>query len=143
MTNNAYITSETGDDRTANRPRLIPRLSPLLAASAVGLFAIGVAVGWGEYLHRSLVREAHVPGTSAWPVQFALAAAACVLCGVARWRHRRRFGRRSGRLLLLAPLGRSAAARLITTMRQVSWRTVAALAPMVGSPTASGGLASR
>ena len=52
------------------------------------------------------------------------------LYGVARWRHGRRFGRGSGRLLLLAPLGKSAASRLIATMRQVSWRSAAALPPL-------------
>ena len=55
---------------------------------------------------------------------------ACALYGVARWRHGRRSGRGSGRLLLLAPLGRSAASRLMATLRQVSWRSAAALPPL-------------
>ena len=58
------------------------------------------------------------------------AAVAGALYGVARWRHARRFGRGSGPLLLLAPLGRSAASRLLATMRQGSWRSVAALPPL-------------
>ena len=50
-----------------------------------------------------------------------------LLYGLARWRHRRRFGRGGGRLLLLAPVGRDAAARLLAAARRASWRTVAAL----------------
>ena len=83
-----------------------------------------------EYLHRSPIREAHLPGTSAWTPHLVAAAVACALYGVARWRHGRRFGRGSGRLLLLAPLGKSAASRLMATTRQVSWRSAAALPPL-------------
>lgn len=49
---------------------------------------------------------------------------------VARWRRGRRPGGDSGLLLLLAPLGTSAASRLMATLRQVSWRSAAALAPL-------------
>ena len=58
-----------------------------------------------------------------------MAAVACALYGVARWRHGR-GGQGSGRLLLLAPVGRSAASRLAATARQMSWRCVAALPPL-------------
>jgi hypothetical protein len=68
-----------------------------------------------------------------------VAAVACALFAFARWRHNRRFGRRSGRLLLLAPLGKSAASRLARTMAAAahghgSWRALLALAPaaMIG-----------
>jgi hypothetical protein len=117
MTNNA---------RAASSP-ITRQISPLLSASAAGLAAVGIVAGLISYLNRSPVREAHAPGTSAWMQHLILAAAACALYGVARWRHGRRPGRGSGRLLLLAPLGGSAASRLAVTMRQVSWRSVAAL----------------
>jgi hypothetical protein len=54
---------------------------------------------------------------------------AFALYGVASSRHRRRFGPGSG-WLLLSPLGAIAASRLMATMRQTSWRTVAALPPL-------------
>jgi hypothetical protein len=123
MANNARAASD--EISTTTR-----QISPLLSASAVGLAAVGIATGLVSYLHRSPVREAHVPGTSAWIQHLILAAVACALYGVARWRHGRRPGRGSGRLLLLAPLGRSAASRLAATMRQMSWRSVAALPPL-------------
>ena len=87
------------------------QISPHLSASAAGITAAGIATGVIEYLHRSPIREAHLPGTSAWTPHLVAAAVAGALYGVARWRHGRRFGRGSGRLLLLAPLGRSAASR--------------------------------
>jgi hypothetical protein len=104
----------------------IRQVSPFLSASAAGLVAVGIVTGLVSYLDRSPVRQAHVPGTSAWMPHLILAAAACVLYGVARWRRGRGAGRGRG-LLLLAPLGRSAASRLAATMRQASWRPVAAL----------------
>ena len=130
MTNNAHV-SNRAYNSSNSISRITRQLSPRLAAAAVGLAAAGIAVGFIQYQHRSGVLEAHVPGTSAWAQQLIVAAAACALYGVARWRHGRRFGMRSGRLLLLAPLGRSAAARLMATMRQVSWRSAAALPPLV------------
>ena len=103
------------------------QISPLLTVSAAGITAVGIATGFLRYLDRSPLREPTAPGTSAWGQQLAVAAVACALYGVARWRHGRRFGRRSGRLLLLAPLGRNASARLATAARQASWRFAAAL----------------
>jgi hypothetical protein len=105
------------------------QISPLLTISAAGVTAVGVASGFLRYLDRSPIRESTAPGASAWGQQLAVAAVACALYGLARWR-RRRFGRGSGRLLLLAPLGRSAAARLTAAARQTSWRIVAALPPL-------------
>jgi hypothetical protein len=129
MKNNAHLAGEAYN--TSNTiSRITRQISPHLSASAAGLAAAGLATGFLGYLHRSPVREAHVPGTSAWAQQLIAAAAACALYGVARWRHGRRFGRGSGRLLLPAPLGRSAASRLWATMRQVSWRSAAALPPL-------------
>ena len=129
MTNSAPVTSAA--DNTSNAiSRITRQISPRLSASAAAIAAAGIATGFIQYLHRSPIREAYVPGTSAWAQQLIVAVAACALYGVARWRHGRRFGRGSGRLLLLAPLGRSAASRLTATMRQVSWRSAAALPPL-------------
>jgi hypothetical protein len=105
----------------------IRQISPLLTVSAAGVAAAGVATGFIGYLDRSPIRESAAPGASAWGQQLAVAAVACALYGVARWRHNRRFGRGSGRLLLLAPLGRDAAARLTAAARQASWRIAAAI----------------
>jgi hypothetical protein len=129
MTNNARIASETYDASNAIWP-VTRQISPLLSASAAGLVAAGIVTGLISYLYRSPVREAHVPGTSAWLQHLIVAAVACALYGVARWRHGRRAGRGSGPLLLLAPVGRSAASRLAATARQMSWRLVAALPPL-------------
>ena len=129
MTNNAHLAGEA--DNTSNTiSRITRQISPRLSAPAAGIAAVGIATGFLGYLHRSPIREAYVPGTSAWAQQLIAAAAACALYGVARWRHGRRFGRGGGRLLLLAPLGRSAASRLLATMRQLSWRSAAALPPL-------------
>jgi hypothetical protein len=129
MTNNAYIAHEA--DNIGNAvSRMSRQISPHLSASAIGVTAVGIVTGVIEYLHRSPIREAHLPGTSAWTPHLVAAAVAGALYGVARWRHGRRFGRGSGRLLLLAPLGRSAASRLMATMRQASWRSAAALPPL-------------
>jgi hypothetical protein len=122
MTNSARLADEADTTRSKT-----PRMSPGLAASAGALTALGIATGFVSYLHRSPIRAVHVPGTSAWPEQLIAAGVACVLYAVARWRHGRRSGRGRGRLLLLAPLGRTAASRLAATMRQVSWRSAAAL----------------
>lgn len=112
---------------TTSERRIIRHLSSLLCGAAACLAAAGIAVGFVLYLHRSPIREVHVPGTSAWVQHLIVAAVVCALYGVARWRHDRRFGRGTGRLLLLAPLGRSAAARLRATMRHLTWRSAAAL----------------
>src|ERR1017187_9412074 len=73
--------------------RIVRQLSLPLTVLAAALFAAGVIYGWLQYLDRSPVLEKHIPGTSAW------------------WQQLRRFGRDSGRLWLLAPLGKPAARR--------------------------------
>ena len=140
-TNNAPTASSTGHrDSAAHRdaatasgaakpPRPAWRFSPLLSASAAGMFAVGVASGLDRYLNRSPIREVHIGGTAAWTQHFIVAAVCCAAYGYAVWR-RRRAGARGGRPLLLAPLGKTAAARLIATLRQASWRTIAALLPL-------------
>jgi hypothetical protein len=111
----------------ATAHQLTRQLSAMLCAAAASAAVAGIATGFARYLNRSPIRDAHVPGTSAWVQHFIIAALGCALYGVARWRHDRRFGRGSRRLLLLAPLSRRAAARLAVTMRQVTWRSVVAL----------------
>ena len=129
MTNNAHVAHEA--DNTGNViSRIIRQISPLLSAAAAGLALAGVVTGLVLYLDRSPIREAHLPGTSAWTQHLVAAAVAIALYGLARWWRGRRTGRGSGRLLLLAPLGRSAASRLMATMRQGTWRSAAALAPL-------------
>jgi hypothetical protein len=110
--------------------RAARRFSPLLSASAAGMFAVGVVSGLDQALNQSPIRETQVAGTAAWTPHLVLAAAGCAAYGCAVWR-RRRAGRRDGRPLLLAPLGATAAARVVTTLRQASWRTAAAL-PLLG-----------
>lgn len=129
-TNNAFSATYRGDTRNAKPTRPARRFSPLLCASAAGVFAIGVASGLDRALNQSPIREVHVAGTSAWTQHLILAAAGCAAYGCAVWR-RRRAGQPGGRPLLLAPLGTAAAARLKATLRQASWRTVVAL-PLVG-----------
>jgi hypothetical protein len=75
-----------------------------------------VIFGLFAYLGRSPVRQKSIPGASAWSQHLAVAAVACVLFGYAWWRHQRRFGRRSGRLWLLAPFGKPAARRVARTV---------------------------
>jgi len=130
MANNAHTTDETPAISKPASP-VTRQISLRLSACAAGLAAVGIATGVVRYLHRSPIREVHVPGTSAWVPQLIVAAVAVALYGVARWRHDRRFGRRSGRLLLLAPLGRSAASRLAATLRRAPWRSAAALPPLI------------
>jgi len=129
MTSNVHIANEAHSTSSAIS-RVTRQISPLLSAFAVGIAVAGIATGFFRYLHRSPIREAHLPGTSAWIPQLIALGAACALYGIARWRRGRLFGRGSGRLLLLAPLGRSAASRLMATMRQVPWRFAAALPPL-------------
>jgi hypothetical protein len=128
MTNNAPTATHAATRPTAMH-QITRQLSPRLLAYAAGFTAVGVATGVVAYLNRSSVREAHVSGTSAWPQQLIVAAVACALYVVARWRRSRRPDHDGRRLLLLAPLGRSAAARLSAAMRHRSWRTIAALPP--------------
>jgi hypothetical protein len=126
MTNNAHTVSRAANVSSVISP-VARQISPLLTVSAIGVTAVGVATGFLRYLDRSPIRESTAPGASAWGQQLAVAAVACALYGVARWRHVRRLGRGSRRLLLLAPLGRHAAARLMAAARPASWRTAAAL----------------
>jgi hypothetical protein len=63
-------------------------------------------------LQRSPIRREHVAGTAAWGPHLALALAAIMILSVLWWRHRRRFGSRSGRVWLLAPPGSHAARRV-------------------------------
>jgi hypothetical protein len=126
MTNNAPLVSPAANASSEISP-VNRQISPLLTVSAAGAGAVGIATGFIRYLDRSPMRESPAPGASAWGQQLAVAAVACALYGVARWRHGRRFGRGSGRLLLLAPLGRNAAARLTAAARQPSWRIAAAI----------------
>jgi len=110
--------------------RITRQISAPLCATAASAAVAGIAAGFARYLYRSPVEEAHVPGTSAWVQHLIVAVFACALYSMARWRRNRRFGPGTRRLLLLAPLGRSAAARLRATMRQPSWRSAVALAPL-------------
>jgi hypothetical protein len=96
--------------------RVVGQLSAPLVILAAALFAAGVVSGLVSYLGRSPVRERFVPGASAWWQQLAVAVVACAGFGYGRWRHQRRYGRRSGRLWLLAPLGKPAARRVTRTL---------------------------
>jgi hypothetical protein len=99
--------------------RIVRQLSAPLVLLAAALFALGVVAGLFSYLGRSPGLEKFVPGSSAWLQQLAVAVVACVAFGYGRWRHQRRFGRRSDRLWLLAPLGRPAARRAARTLRSL------------------------
>ena len=96
--------------------RVVRQLSAPLVILAAALFAAGVISGLFSYVHRSSVRETFIPGSSAWWQQLAVAVVACAAFGYGRWRHQRRFGRHSGRLWLLAPLGKPAARRVARTL---------------------------
>jgi hypothetical protein len=131
MANNTDTIGRASSNASSVFSRATRQISPLLTISAAGVTAVGIASGFISYLDRSPIRHATAPGASAWGQQLAVAAVACALYGVARWRHGRRFGRGSRRPLLLAPLGRNAAARLTAAARQPSWRAAAALPPLV------------
>jgi hypothetical protein len=88
------------------------QLSGPLTALVGSAFVSGVVYGLLEFLQRSPIRREPVAGSAAWGQQFALALGTIVILSVAQARHRRRFGPRSGRLWLLAPLGRHAARRV-------------------------------
>src|SRR6478752_3308762 len=88
------------------------QLSGPLTALVGSAFVSGVVYGLFGYLQRSPIRQEHVAGTAAWGQQLVLAIAAVAILGVGWRQHRRRFGPRSGRLWLLAPLGRHAARRV-------------------------------
>jgi hypothetical protein len=88
------------------------QLSGPLTALVGSAFVSGVVYGLLEFLQRSPIRREPVAGSAAWGQQLALALGTIVILSVAQVRHRRRFGPRSGRLWLLAPLGRHAARRV-------------------------------
>ena len=88
------------------------QLSGPLTALVGSAFVSGAMYGLLEFLQRSPIRQEHVAGSAAWGQQLALALGTIVILSAAQARHRRRFGRRSGRLWLLAPLGRHAARRV-------------------------------
>jgi len=92
---------------TITRQLAVPVVAMMSAA-----FAAGAVSGWIVYLHRSPLRMQYVAGSSAWWQQLAVALITCVVFTYAQRRHQRRFGPRSGRLWLLAPLGKPAAQRL-------------------------------
>lgn len=93
-------------------PAPMTQLSGPLTALVGSAFVSGVAYGWLEFLQRSPIRREPVAGTNAWWPELALALATAAILCAARAAHRRRFGPHSGRLWLLAPLGRHAAHRV-------------------------------
>ena len=96
--------------------RVARQLSAPLVILAAALFAAGMIFGLFSYLHRSSIRETFIPGSSAWWQQLAVAGVASAAFGYGWWRHQRRFGPHSGRLWLLAPLGKPAARRVAQTL---------------------------
>jgi hypothetical protein len=109
--------------------RVLRQMSLPLTALAAAAFAGGVVAGLISYLDRAPAREAFVPGASAWWQHLGVAAVALALLALGQWRHRRRFGPRSGRLWLLAPLGKSAARRVARTVTGAPGRVLLALLP--------------
>jgi len=79
-------------------------------------FVSGLSYGFFQYLHRSHIRQEYVAGSAAWLPQLGVSLAAIVILSVAQVQHRRRFGSRSGRLWLLAPLGQHAARRVVRAL---------------------------
>jgi hypothetical protein len=88
------------------------QLSGPLTALAGSAFVSGLMYGLFQFLQRSPIRREHIAGSAGWGQQLGLALVTIVILSVAWWRRRRRFGPRSGRLWLLAPLGRHAAGRV-------------------------------
>jgi hypothetical protein len=106
-------TSQPGLDKgDVSFTKVAYQLSGPLTALVGSAFVSGLVYGLLEFLQRSPIRREHVAGSAAWPQQLALALATIVILSAAQARHRRRFGPRSGRLWLLAPLGRHAARRV-------------------------------
>jgi hypothetical protein len=109
----APATAQPGHDNgDLTAPKLAFQLSGPLTALIGSAFVSGLTYGLLQFLQRSPTRHQHVAGTAAWEGQLALALVTLVVGSVAWTRHRRRFGHRSGRLWLLAPLGRPAALRI-------------------------------
>jgi hypothetical protein len=109
--------------------RILRQMSLPLTALAAAAFAAGVAAGLISYLDRSAVRESFVPGSSAWWQHLGVAVVVIALLAVGQRRHRARFGPRSGRLWLLAPLGQAAARRIARTVSGAPGRVLLALPP--------------
>jgi hypothetical protein len=109
--------------------RIRRQMSLPLTALAAAAFAAGVVAGLMRYLDRSPVRATFVPGSSAWWQHAGVAVVAIALLAAAQWRHRRRCGPRSGRLWLLAPLGKAAARRVARTVSGAPGRVLLALLP--------------
>jgi hypothetical protein len=106
-------TSQPGYDKgEVSSTSVAYQLSGPLTALVGSAFVSGVMYGLLEFLQRSPIRREHVAGSAAWGQQLALALGTIVILTAVRVRHRRRFGPRSGRLWLLAPLGRHAARRV-------------------------------
>jgi hypothetical protein len=106
-------TSQPGLDKgDVSFTKVAYQLSGPLTALVGSAFVSGLMYGLLEFLQRSPIRREHVAGSAAWLQQLALALATIVILSAAQARHRRRFGSRSGRLWLLAPLGRHAARRV-------------------------------
>ncbi len=95
--------------------RIARQLSKPLVILSAAIFAAGMFSGLVSYLGRSPVRLRHIPGTSAYWQQLAVAALAAAAFGYGRWRHQRGPGRHGDRLWLLAPLGKPAARRVART----------------------------
>jgi hypothetical protein len=109
----AQSTFPPGHDKgEPSSPTVAFQLSGPLTALVGSAFTSGVIYGLVEFLERSPIRHEHVAGSAAWGPHLALALGAVVVLSVAQVRHRRRFGPRSGRLWLLAPLGRHAGRRV-------------------------------
>jgi hypothetical protein len=105
--------SQPGHDKEdVSTATVASQLSGPLAAVVGSAFVSGVSYGILEFLQRSPIRREHVAGTAAWGQQLAVALVAVAILIVAHARHRQRFGPRSGRLWLLAPLGTQAARRV-------------------------------
>jgi hypothetical protein len=105
-------TSQPDDGGKGAGTTVAHQLSGPSTALAGSAFVSGAAFGLLEFLQRSPIGAHQAAGTAAWGPHLALAAGAVVILGVAQARHRRRFGRRSGRLWLLAPFGTHAAQRI-------------------------------
>jgi hypothetical protein len=107
------FTSQPGQEKgDVSSTTIADQLSGPLTALVGSAFVSGVIYGLIEFLQRSPIRQEHVAGSAAWGLHLALAFGTIVILSVAQARHRRRFGPRSGRLWLLAPLGRHAAHRV-------------------------------
>ena len=108
-----HSTSQPGHDKgDLTSTTVAYQLSGPLTALVGSAFVSGVMYGLFEFLQHSPIRRQHVAGSAAWGQQLALALGTIVILSAAQVWHRRRFGPRSGRLWLLAPLGRHAARRI-------------------------------